>query len=130
MKRPLLKAPFISDQTIHSPNCHAVKKPVSEKAGDMDRQVLESAAVFLQTKGRRAVRPTALKLFCVLFFVSACIPWANNSSSASPTTVICNCGIGDIVRGRGESRQVAESAAQEKCDLIGGPAVTKCKPVR
>ena len=106
------------------------KKPASGRDGGADRSVLESAAVFLRNRGRRAIRPHPLKLFWLLFLVSACVPTNNTSPSASPTTVICNCGIGDIVRGRGESRQVAESAAQEKCDLIGGPAVTKCKPVK
>ena len=72
-------------------------------------------------------RMRALGLFCVLFFASACFQDTPPSPAPNQITVICNCGSSVLVKGQGKSRRAAENTAQEKCNLLDGPAVTKCK---
>lgn len=132
-----MKTAFSSEQTVTAQQTVIQSKSItlSREKRMAGRPVLKPAKIFERNRGRtvklsRTKLSQTLKLFCVLFFVSACFPQNGLNSSRSPTTVICNCGANDIVRGLGENRRAAESAAQEKCNLVGLGAVTKCKPVK
>ena len=128
-RKASLKTLFSDQTTYSSTNCHTIKELDSgRKNGKVNRQVSKSAEVFKRHGGRVIKLSQFLKSFCILLFVSACSP--QNGAVRSSITVICNCGTGVIVRGRGESLRAGENAAQEKCHLISRASVTKCKPVK